>query len=579
MPISVASIIRNEVQTLRKTIETVRPFVNKVVIGLDEDSTDGTDVIVKEVADTLISTKLNKELAAKAPSDPSVSADWGFSRARNLVFDACPPEDWRLVLDGHETVKNPERMQAIVDEAIKNNADGVEVMIHFEPGPDGIPALIYPQIRFMSPKVRYANPIHNVPVVERLILAHDFVIVHNKAKQAVEAKMERDIQRADANINGLKARVAESPKDARSWFYLATAYKESGIWQEAIGAFTEYLKHSVWPEERWHARTGMGISYAHLDDILNARKQFSLAIEEYPAYAEAYFYLADFAYKENCFREARVFLEACIQMPLPPKARLFVSPRIYMVDRHDKLSMVYHHLGMYKEAIEQAEIILKVAPSPRVENNIKCWTAALNQPKPGKFVSADYWEARYRNGGTSGEGSYGVYADYKAKVVNEFVEKYTVKSAIEFGCGDGNQLTLFKIPNYVGLDVSSTAINRLSDKYKEDSTKSFLHINASGYPKIEAELTLSLDVIFHLVEDDVYHNYMKALFAASTKYVIIYSSNFNQVTNVHEIERKFTEFVEKELPGWRLVEHMDNPIGHKHVKDSVYSEFFVYEKI
>ena len=34
---------------------------------------------------------------------------------------------------------------------------------------------------------------------------------------------------------------------------------------------------------------------------------------------------------------------------------------------------------------------------------------------------------------------------------------------------------------------------------------------------LKEDLTLSFDVIYHLVEDNVFHDYMAALFAASTK--------------------------------------------------------------
>ena len=37
-----------------------------------------------------------------------------------------------------------------------------------------------------------------------------------------------------------------------------------------------------------------------------------------------------------------------------------------------------------------------------------------------------------------------------------------------------------------------------------------------------AELALSLDVIYHLVEDTVYESYMGQLFDSATKYVIVY---------------------------------------------------------
>jgi hypothetical protein len=33
-----------------------------------------------------------------------------------------------------------------------------------------------------------------------------------------------------------------------------------------------------------------------------------------------------------------------------------------------------------------------------------------------------------------------------------------VRSAIEFGCGDGHQLTLVDYPRYTGVDVSETIV-------------------------------------------------------------------------------------------------------------------------
>lgn len=37
---------------------------------------------------------------------------------------------------------------------------------------------------------------------------------------------------------------------------------------------------------------------------------------------------------------------------------------------------------------------------------------------------------------------------------------------------------------------------------------------------------MSLDVIYHLIEDEIYNKYMNNLFMAAEKYVFIYSSNF-----------------------------------------------------
>jgi len=173
--------------------------------------------------------------------------------------------------------------------------------------------------------------------------------------------------------------------------------------------------------------------------------------------------------------------------------------------------------------------------------------------------SAGYWETRYAKGGTSGKGSYKQYAQFKSQVINSFVADNAVTSVIEYGCGDGNQLTLCKYPKYLGFDVSPTAINRCKEIFRGDTTKSF---KLTGeYANETAELTLSLDVIYHLVEDNVFENYLRRLFDSSEKFVIIYSSDCGEnplVQKPHVRHRKFTGWIEKNLPAWKLIKHIPN---------------------
>ena len=90
------------------------------------------------------------------------------------------------------------------------------------------------------------------------------------------------------------------------------------------------------------------------------------------------------------------------------------------------------------------------------------------------FNSRKYWEKRYLRGDTSGVGSYGRLAQFKANIINSFVKKNRIKTVIEFGCGDGNQIKLLDLPNYIGLDVSRKSINICKLMFKKDRTKSFL---------------------------------------------------------------------------------------------------------
>jgi cyclopropane fatty-acyl-phospholipid synthase-like methyltransferase len=72
--------------------------------------------------------------------------------------------------------------------------------------------------------------------------------------------------------------------------------------------------------------------------------------------------------------------------------------------------------------------------------------------------SKRYWDNRYSQGDNSGAGSYGRLAEFKAEILNKFVAENNIRSVIEFGCGDGNQLMLANYPYYIGVDVSPKAI-------------------------------------------------------------------------------------------------------------------------
>ena len=195
--------------------------------------------------------------------------------------------------------------------------------------------------------------------------------------------------------------------------------------------------------------------------------------------------------------------------------------------------------------------------------------------------SADYWEARYREGGNSGAGSYGRLAAFKAQFLNEFVRTAGVRSVLEFGSGDGAQLMLAQYPSYTGVDVSRTIVDAAREKFRDRPEIRFLH--ASEYPpRLKADLVLSLDVIFHLVEDDVFEAYMRRLFDSSLRHVIIYSSNDNRgFVAPHVRHRKFTKWVTKARPEFRLVRQERNPYPED-VEDpdnTSFADFYVFEKI
>jgi hypothetical protein len=194
--------------------------------------------------------------------------------------------------------------------------------------------------------------------------------------------------------------------------------------------------------------------------------------------------------------------------------------------------------------------------------------------------SERYWIERYASRGNAGPGSFHQLARFKADFLNAFVEERAVSFVIEHGCGDGNQLSLASYPRYLGLDVSRHALERCQERFRDDPSKRFQRVDE--YRGEVGDLALSLDVIFHLVEDPTFEAYMERLFASSTRYVIIYSSNREEQDPVqppHVRHRRFSTWIEQNAPGWSLVEHHPNPHPYRgDVSRGSFADFFVYQK-
>ena len=204
---------------------------------------------------------------------------------------------------------------------------------------------------------------------------------------------------------------------------------------------------------------------------------------------------------------------------------------------------------------------------------------SLLRQRMGFRSSAQYWERNYARGRTSGPGSYHALAEAKAAFLNDFVRTRQVRSVIEFGCGDGHQLSLADYPRYSGLDVSRSAIQLCERRFAGDPTKSFFLYDGACFADraglFTADLAISLDVIYHLTEDAVYEAYMSHLFAAAARFVIVYATNREiPGTAPHVRHRLFTPWVEAHGQDWRLlnVTPGPNPVPDR-------ADFFTYERV
>lgn len=184
--------------------------------------------------------------------------------------------------------------------------------------------------------------------------------------------------------------------------------------------------------------------------------------------------------------------------------------------------------------------------------------------------------------GASGAGSYNHLAAFKAQILNQFVQDEGVQSVLEFGVGDGNQLSLAHYPHYIGLDVSQSALEHTGAKFSTDETKEFYLVDEflQTHKDFRAQLCLSLDVIYHLIQDEVFETYMQNLFAHSACFVGIYSSNKDELHATHVKHRRFQSWIEQNAPQWQLYKFVPNayPFNPKNPDNTSFADFYFYKK-
>ena len=194
-----------------------------------------------------------------------------------------------------------------------------------------------------------------------------------------------------------------------------------------------------------------------------------------------------------------------------------------------------------------------------------------------KFNSLNYWESRYSKGGNSGDGSYGRLSVYKSNFLNNFIRENNIINAIEMGCGDGHQLSTINYPKYIGIDVSKTIIKVCKQKFLGDTNKEFFVYEPDSFNLntiIISDLALSLDVLYHIVEEKIYIKYLTDLFSLSSKWVIVYSTNFNSHETDHVLHRRFTD-VTSGFSEWEMIQEFKNPYPGNGNQESM-ANFFIF---
>jgi hypothetical protein len=88
----------------------------------------------------------------------------------------------------------------------------------------------------------------------------------------------------------------------------------------------------------------------------------------------------------------------------------------------------------------------------------------------------------------------------------------------------------------------------------------------------KADLCMSLDVTYHIIEDEYFELYMKNLFELSNRYVLIYSinSNDNKNSQPHVKHRQFLDWISKNKPNFKIIDT-------KKLEEELLVSFYLFE--
>jgi hypothetical protein len=139
----------------------------------------------------------------------------------------------------------------------------------------------------------------------------------------------------------------------------------------------------------------------------------------------------------------------------------------------------------------------------------------------------EFWDAWYRGGTPSGEGSVGVLAAFKWSIVDEIAGR--LESVIDVGCGDLSFWGDRDVRSYIGIDVSGVVLAR--NKESRPGWQ-FLRADASELqPGISAPVVFCFDVLFHILDDATYSSILRNLTEYSDDLIFIRTWDWNPLNS------------------------------------------------
>lgn len=203
------------------------------------------------------------------------------------------------------------------------------------------------------------SPCHEYPIPDRrtveVYAQTDMLMVIHKPDPEKSRGQYMDL---------LQVAVDENPRDPRTFFYYARELSFCRRWQEAIDACTRYLAmpEATWENERCYAMRVASRCAAELGRYSEAFSWARKAVAEAPETREPWMEVATLAYRTS--RWAECYGAAMSALQIKDRQLVYTcDPAVWGAAPHDLASIAAWHLGLPREAAEQAKLAVEKEPN------------------------------------------------------------------------------------------------------------------------------------------------------------------------------------------------------------------------
>lgn len=374
--LALVMIVKNEARSIRETIASVRPFVDRYLV-LDTGSTDGTQRLVEEAFGD---PSGGPRTPGEVPEEPFV--DFGTTRSRALELLGTQAV-FSLMLSGDEVLEGGDALRRFCE--AHRDAAGPEHGAYYLRVKYG--GTLYDSARLARTDAgwRYQGVTHEVltqpgtpPPTIRVPGAHVFHDLSHRDAASQRRRWELDLRL-------LTDEHARRPDDTRTAFYLAQTLECLGDLKGALRAYQKRVDMGGWREEVYESLFRLARVERNSGAPWSTVQQRYLEAHAHsPSRAEPLHAIAAHYHEEKNWPLTYLFARRGAQIPFPEDATLFVDAEVYRTKLADLMGTAAFYVGEYEAGEAAVRKALASAPDdPRLRTNLSFYESRKKKPAAG----------------------------------------------------------------------------------------------------------------------------------------------------------------------------------------------------